>query len=106
MPLAMSSWDISAVSGPKGICMILTSSGRLNGEPRASHRKRSTAAQRFSLTKLGEALKTAAPGSARATLLTGSSWVGSGFANLLHSLQTGRTGFKKAQGMPFFDYFM
>src|SRR5882724_8677273 len=62
-------------------------------------------ARRFSLTKLGEALKTAAPGSARATLLmTGSSWVGSGFANLLHSLQTGGTGFEKAQGMPFFDY--
>ena len=60
---------------------------------------------RFSLTKLGDALKTDAPGSARSTLLmTGSSWVGSGFANLLHSLQTGRTGFEKAQGMPFFDY--
>jgi hypothetical protein len=60
---------------------------------------------RFSLTKLGEALKTDAPGSARSTLLmTGSSWVASGFANLLHSLQTGRTGFEKAQGMPFFDY--
>ena len=41
----------------------------------------------FSLTKLGEALKTDALGSARSTLLmTGSSWVGSGFANLLHSL--------------------
>jgi hypothetical protein len=36
--------------------------------------------------------------------MTGSSWVGSGFANLLHSLQTGRTGFEKALGMPFFDY--
>src|SRR5665213_2327832 len=34
-------------------------------------------AQRFSVTKLGEELKTGAPGSARATLLmTGSSWVG------------------------------
>jgi hypothetical protein len=62
-------------------------------------------AQRFSLTKLGEALKTGAPGSARATLLmTGSSWVGTGFANILHSVQTGRTGFEEAQGMPFFDY--
>lgn len=62
-------------------------------------------AQRFSLTTLGEALKRDAPGSAKATLLmTGSSWVGSGFANLLHSLQTGRPGFEKAQGMPFFDY--
>lgn len=60
---------------------------------------------RFSLTKLGEALRSDAPGSARSTLLmTGSSWVGSGFANLLHCLQTGRTGFEKAQGMPFFDY--
>ena len=62
-------------------------------------------AQRCSLTKLGEALKTDAPGSARATLLMiGSSWFGSGLANLLHSMQTGRTGFEKAQGMPLFDY--
>ncbi|WP_146985046.1 methyltransferase [Bradyrhizobium macuxiense] len=61
--------------------------------------------QRFALTRLGEALKTGAPGAARSTLLmTGSHWVGSGFANFDHSLQTGGTGFKKAQGMPFFDY--
>jgi hypothetical protein len=61
--------------------------------------------QRFALTELGEALKTDAPGSARSALLmTGSSWVRSAFANLLHSLQTGRTGFEKAQGMPLFDY--
>ncbi|WFU42791.1 methyltransferase [Bradyrhizobium sp. CB82] len=60
---------------------------------------------RFSLTELGEALKSDAPGSARSTLLmTGSSWAASGFAHFLHSLQTGRTGFEKAQGMPFFDY--
>jgi len=62
-------------------------------------------AQRFSLTTLGEALRTGAQGSARATLLmTGSSWVGAGLANMLHSVQTGRTGFEKAQGMHFFDY--
>ena len=62
-------------------------------------------AQRFSLTKLGEALKTGAPGSVKATLLmTGGSWVRTGFANILHSVQTGRTGFEEAQGMSFFDY--
>ena len=62
-------------------------------------------AQRFSLTKLGEALKTGAPGSARATLIMqGSSWVRSSFANFIHSVQSGRTGFQEAQGMPFFDY--
>ena len=61
--------------------------------------------QRFSLTKLGDALRSDAAGSARSTLLmTGSDWVGSGFAHLLHSLQTGRPGFDKAQGMPFFEY--
>jgi len=57
-------------------------------------------AQRFSLTKLGEALKTAAPGSAKGNPAYDRPAVGlgSGFANLLHSLQTGRTGFEKAQG--------
>jgi SAM-dependent methyltransferase len=62
-------------------------------------------AQRFSLTALGEALKTGAPGSARGTVLTiGSSWYGSGLENIVHSVQTGSAGFEKAQGMPFFDY--
>jgi len=61
--------------------------------------------QRFSLTALGEALKTGAPGSARGTVLTiGSSWYGSGLENIVHSVQTGSAGFEKAQGMPFFDY--
>jgi SAM-dependent methyltransferase len=60
---------------------------------------------RFSLTVLGEALRTGAPGSARATLLTfGSGWFGSAFENIIHSVQTGRTGFQQAQGMPLFDY--
>jgi len=62
-------------------------------------------AQRFSLTALGEALKTGAPGSAKAALLTtGSSWCVSAFENIIHSVQTGSTGFEKAQGMPLFDY--
>jgi hypothetical protein len=62
-------------------------------------------AQRFSLTKLGEALKTGAPGSARATLIMqGSIWVQSSFANFIHSVRSGRTGFQEAQGMPFFEY--
>ena len=62
-------------------------------------------AQRFALTPLGEALKTGAPGSARATLLTfGSPWVVGAFQNIMHSLETGGTGFEKAMGMPVFDY--
>lgn len=61
--------------------------------------------QRFALTPLGEALETGAPGSARATPLTfGSPWFGSAFENIMHSLQTGGTGFEKANGMPVFDY--
>jgi SAM-dependent methyltransferase len=61
--------------------------------------------QRFALTPLGEALKIGAPGSARATLLTvGSHWFESAFENIVHSIQTGKTGFEKAQGMPLFDY--
>ena len=62
-------------------------------------------AQRFALTPLGEALRTGAPGSARATVLTfGSPWFVDGFENIMHSLETGGTGFEKAKGMPVFDY--
>jgi len=61
--------------------------------------------QRFALTALGEALKTDAPGSARASLLTlGSRWFQSSFDEIVHSIQTGKTGFEKAQGMALFDY--
>ena len=63
-------------------------------------------AQRFALTPLGEALRTGAPGSARATLLTlGSPWFVAAFENIMYSLETGATGFEKAMGMPVFDYF-
>ncbi|MCW1921750.1 acetylserotonin O-methyltransferase [Luteolibacter arcticus] len=60
---------------------------------------------RFALTPLGEALKTGAPGAARATILTvaSESWV-QGFAQLPHSLATGESGFEKLFGMPIFDW--
>ena len=62
--------------------------------------------QRYALTTLGAALKTNAPGSARSTLLAfGSPWAQSGWDHLVYSVQTGKTGFEKAQGMPLFDYF-
>lgn len=61
--------------------------------------------QRYALTTLGEALKAGAPGSARATILTvGSRWFESSFDHIVYSVQTGKTGFEKAQGMPVFDY--
>ena len=61
--------------------------------------------QRFALTRLGEALKTGAPGSARSTLITfGSPWFRGAWSELMYSLETGKTGFEKAFGMPIFDY--
>ncbi|SDR63598.1 hydroxyneurosporene-O-methyltransferase [Rhizobiales bacterium GAS113] len=61
--------------------------------------------QRFALTALGEALKTGAPGSARASLLTvGRPWFQGSFDHIVHSVRTGETGFEKAQGMPIFEY--
>lgn len=61
--------------------------------------------QRFALTPLGEALKTGAPGSARATLMAFCSpWFSGGWQEILHSVQTGKTGFEKAFGMPVFEY--
>ena len=60
---------------------------------------------RFSLTPLGEALRTGAPGSARATVLTlASDWWARGFAQLPYSVQTGKSGFEKSLGMPVFDW--
>ena len=61
--------------------------------------------QTFTLTTLGEALKSDAPGSARATILTlaGDTFSHS-FDRLLYSLETGKTGFEQVFGMPIFDY--
>src|SRR6476620_6059630 len=62
-------------------------------------------AHRFSLTPLGEALKTGAPGSALpATLTMVSDWWVRGMGQLLYSVQTGKSGFEHALGMPVFDY--
>jgi hypothetical protein len=63
------------------------------------------ATHRFALTPLGEALKTGAPGSARASILTlASEWMSRGWDQLLYSVQTGKGGFEKSLGMPFFDW--
>src|SRR5262245_26023463 len=60
---------------------------------------------RFALPPLGEALKTGAPGSARATILTlaNETWV-RGFGQLLYSVQTGKSGFEQLLGLPIFDW--
>jgi hypothetical protein len=61
--------------------------------------------QRFALTSLGEALKTNAPGSARASVIfSGSPSSQSGWDNVVYSIKTGKPGFEKAQGVAFFDY--
>jgi len=61
---------------------------------------------RFSLTPVGEAMKTGAPGCARATILTiASPWWTTGFGELMYSVQTGKSGFEKIIQMPIFDWF-
>ncbi len=61
--------------------------------------------QRYALTGLGEALKTGAPGSARAAVRSGGSrWFQSSFDHIVHSIRTGRSGFEKAHGISMFDY--
>jgi hypothetical protein len=60
---------------------------------------------RFSLTPLGEALKTGAPGAARSAILTlASSWISQAYDHLLYSVRTGKPGFDQAMGMPVFDW--
>ena len=61
--------------------------------------------QRFALTPLGEAMKSGAPGAAHATLLSLAGPVfWKAFGEYMHSLETGKTAFEKAYGMPVFDY--
>jgi O-methyltransferase domain/Dimerisation domain len=60
---------------------------------------------RCELTALGAALKTGAPGSAKATVLAfGSDWFQRTWSELTYSVETGQTGFEKAHGMRLFEY--
>jgi len=60
---------------------------------------------RFSLTSLGEALKTGAPGSARSALLTfGGDLRWRSWGEILYCLETGKTGVEKAFGMNGWEY--
>ena len=59
----------------------------------------------FALTPLGEALRTRAPGSAHATILTlVGDWMWRGWEQMLYSVQTGKSGVEKSLGMPMFDW--
>ena len=63
------------------------------------------AEHRFSLTALGEPLRSGVPGSVHTTILslTGELFTRP-FSDLLYSIQTGKTGFEKQYGMPIFDW--
>ena len=59
----------------------------------------------FALTALGEALKTGAQGSARASILTlAGDWMSNGWQHLLYSVETGKSGFERSVGAPIFDW--
>src|SRR5580704_1468031 len=60
---------------------------------------------RFSLTPLGEALKTGTPGSVRSSVLTlAGDLLTKSLDHLLYSVQTGKTGFENAFGVPLFAW--
>jgi hypothetical protein len=62
-------------------------------------------ARQFALTPLGDALRSDAPGFARATVLTlAGDWIWGGFEHLLYSIETGRSGLEKSLGEPMFDW--
>jgi hypothetical protein len=58
---------------------------------------------RFSLGAVGETLRTGAPGRATALIMGGEA-VLQGLDHALYSLETGKTGFEKAMGLPLFDW--
>ena len=61
------------------------------------------AARRFELQPLGAVLKSGTPSHA-AALMLGGPMITRSLDNLLHSTQTGKTGFEHAFGMPVFDW--
>jgi len=60
--------------------------------------------QRFSLTPLAECLRKDTPGSQWAMAITSGELFYKVWADLLYSVQTGRTAFEKVHGQPIFDY--
>src|SRR4029434_2872345 len=59
----------------------------------------------FTLTPLGAALQTGAPGSARAAILTlARPWMTSGWTGLLEAVQTAKPGLEQTLGVPIFDW--
>jgi SAM-dependent methyltransferase len=61
--------------------------------------------RRFALTSLGAALRSDAPGAARATVMTlGGDWQWKAWDHFLYSLQTGRPAMAEAHGMGVFEY--
>jgi len=99
-------------SGPKSAAQL---AGPLHVHAPSLHRLMRTLAslgilteqmdQRFALTELGEALKTGAPGSARSSVIfAGSPSAQSGWSHILYSIETGKPGFEKANGVALFDY--
>jgi len=63
------------------------------------------AEHRFSVTALGQTLRTGVPGSVRATVIVmAGKLLNLGLDNLVYSLQTGKTGFENATGLPLFDW--
>jgi hypothetical protein len=60
---------------------------------------------RFSLTPLGEALRTGTPGSVRSSvLILAGELITKSVGQLDYSVQTGKTGFEKVFGMPLFEW--
>jgi O-methyltransferase/methyltransferase family protein len=60
---------------------------------------------RFSLTPLGDVLRTGTPGSVRSAVLTmAGDLVTKSMGQFHYSIQTGKTGFEKAFGMPLFEW--